>query len=158
MKPLVFALCAALGIAIAGDTGGSIQKGQFYAMPGSSANLRFEFSLAKNVLFNRAGSSAISFTNPFTGKPVTLEVTRGEAYQADPKEYLQSLEPISAKLSVPANAKPGAYPVKVNAEVFLCEAVLKVCYVDEASGSMDLRVGASGRDTPVRLEYTAPQR
>jgi hypothetical protein len=157
-KFALLALCTTLGVALAGSTGGSIQNGAFHVRAGATANLRFEFTLAKNVLFNRAGSSELSFTDPFTNKPVSVEVTRGEAYPSDPNDYFQRLEAITQKLSVPANAKPGVYPVKLEASMFLCEALLKVCYVDEASGAMEIRVGRSGRDQPVRLEYATPQR
>ena len=65
--------------------------------------------------------------------------------------------PIS-KLEIPKGAKAGVYSVKFIAEMFLCEAVLKVCYREETPGSFELRVAQTGPDTPVRLEYARPQR
>ncbi len=145
-------------LAIATLNTGSISNGVFYASSDRAAALRFEFKLAQHVLFNRAGSSEISFLNPFTGKDVALEVTKGEPYPADPADYLQSLTPVVATLEIPKNAKAGVYNVKLIADVFLCEAILKVCYVEQTPGSFEIRVSQTGRDTPVKLEYIRPQR
>ena len=145
-------------LALGGLGTGSAVNGVFYPNADRTANLRFEFKLAQNVLFNRAGSSEITFLNPFTGKDVTIEVSKGEPYPADAKDYLQRLEPIASKLEIPKGAKAGVYSVKFIAEMFLCEAVLKVCYREETPGSFELRVAQTGPDTPVRLEYARPQR
>ena len=120
--------------------------------------MRFEFTLAQHVLLNLAGSSEISFLNPFTGKEVAVEVSKGQPYPAAPKDYLQRVEPIALKLEIPKNAKAGVYNVKLIAQVFLCEAVLKVCYIEETPGSFEIRVGRTGLDTAVKLEYVRPQR
>jgi hypothetical protein len=160
MKRIFVALLAvsSLVVTVAAPNTGSATSGVFHASVERGANLRFEFKLAQNVLFNRAGSSEISFQNPFTGKEVAVEVSKGEPYPAAAKDYLQGLEPIALKLEVPKSAKAGVYNVKLVAQVFLCEAVLKVCYLEETAGSFELRVGQTGRDTPVRLEYVRPQR
>lgn len=145
-------------LAIAAPNTGTISSGVFHASSDRAAVLRFEFKLAQNVLFNRAGSSEISFINPFTGKDVALEVSKGEPYPPEPTDYLQRLDSISTKLEIPKSAKAGVYNVKLIADVFLCEAVLKVCYVEQTPGSFELRVSQRGRDTPVKLEYIRPQR
>ena len=143
---------------LAAPNTGTISSGVFHASSDRAAMLRFEFKLAQNVLFNRAGSSEISFINPFTGKDVALEVSKGEPYPPEPTDYLQRLDSISTKLEIPKSAKAGVYNVKLIADVFLCEAVLKVCYVEQTPGSFELRVSQRGRDTPVKLEYIRPQR
>ena len=173
MKPILVASVVLSGVALAaffipemmvttlalsGLGTGSASSGVFNTADNRAAALRFEFTLAQNVLFNRAGSSEITFLNPFSGKEVALEVSKGEPYPADPKDYLQRLEPIASKLEVPKGAKAGVYSVKFIAEMFLCEAVLKVCYLEETPGSFEIRVGQTGRDTPVKLEYARPQR
>ena len=157
-------------LAVAAPNTGSVSSGLFYPSvdpnpdpnpnpnPNRVAALRFEFTLAQNVLLNLAGSSEISFLNPFTGKAVTLEVLKGEPYPSAPKDYLQRVEPIALKLEIPKNVKAGVYNVKLNAQMFLCEAVLKVCYLEDTPGSFEIRVGQTGRDTPVKLEYVRPQR
>ena len=164
MKQSFFALflCSSLGLAAlaiaALPNTGSAVNGVFFANADRVANLRFEFNLAQHVLLNRAGSSEIAFLNPFTGKEVALEVAKGEPYPADAKNYLQRLEPIASKLEIPKGAKAGVYNVKLVAQMFLCEAVLKVCYLEETPGSFEIRVGQTGSDTPVKLEYARPQR
>lgn len=145
-------------LAVGAPNTGSVSSGLFYPSADRVAALRFEFTLAQHVLLNLAGSSEIAFLNPFTGKEVTLEVSKGEPYPSAPTDYLQRLEPVASKLEIPKNAKPGVYNVKLIAQMFLCEAVLKVCYLEETAGSFELRVGQTGRDTPVKLEYVRPQR
>jgi hypothetical protein len=158
MKQLLAALLLS-AVAFAANTG-SVTPGTFYAKPGETANLRFEFKLSQGVLFNRAGSSNISFTNPFTGKPVELEISKGTVYAKDPADYFESLEPLVAKLSVPSNAKPGVYPVQLEAEMFLCDGVIKVCYREVVPGKLELRLGQAqaGKDAPVLLEFVRAQR
>ncbi len=168
MKPIVLGLVVlsslilvafcVQAVALAAPNTGNISSGVFYAASSRAATLRFEFKLAQNVLFNRAGSSEISFINPFTGKDVALEISKGEPYPSDPADYLQRLDAISLKLEIPKGTKAGVYDVKLIADVFLCEAVLKVCYVEQTPGSFELRVAQTGRDTPVKLEYMRPQR
>lgn len=145
-------------LAVGAPNTGSISSGVFHASVDRVAAVRFEFTLAQHVLLNLAGSSEISFLNPFTGKEVTVEVSKGEPYPSAPKDYLQRLEPIALKLEIPKNAKAGVYNVKLTAQMFLCEAVLKVCYIEQTPGSFEIRVGQVGRDTPVKLEYVRPQR
>lgn len=145
-------------LAIATLNTGSASSGVFYPNAERVTNLRFEFTLAQSVLFNRAGSSEITFLNPFSGKEVALEVSKGEPYPADAADYLQRLDPIAAKLEIPKNAKSNVYNVKFVAQMFLCEAVLKVCYVEQTLGSFEIRVGRTGSDAAVKLEYARPQR
>ena len=157
--PILLVLTSSLALSVfAAMNTGSAVNGVFHASVDRAAALRFEFGLAQHVLLNRAGSSQITFLNPFTGQEVALEVSKGEPYPADAKNYLQRLEPIASKLEVPKGAKAGVYSVKFIAEMFLCEAVLKVCYLEETPGSFEIRVGQTGRDTPVKLEYARPQR
>ncbi|NJK43374.1 MAG: hypothetical protein HC933_03140 [Pleurocapsa sp. SU_196_0] len=151
-------LLALLSVAFAAPGTGTVISGQFNVAAGENANLRFEFKLAQHVLFNRAGSSLISFTNPFTNKPVELEVSKGKPYPNAPEDYLESLDALGAKLSVPAGTKAGVYRVSLEAEMFLCEGVLKVCYREVTAGKLEVRVGGSGRDVPVRLEFARPGR
>ena len=145
-------------LAVAAPNTGSVSSGVFNASVDRVAAVRFEFTLAQHVLLNLAGSSEISFLNPFTGKEVAVEVSKGQPYPAAPKDYLQRVEPIALKLEIPKNAKAGVYNVKLIARVFLCEAILKVCYIEETPGSFEIRVGRTGLDTAVKLEYVRPQR
>ena len=160
MKPILAALLALSSLTLTSATlnTGSAASGVFHAAGDRTATLRFEVKLAPNVLLNLAGSSEIGFLSPFTGKEVTLEVKNGEPYPDAPKDYLQRDEPVALKLEIPKAAKRGVYNVKVVAQMFLCEAVLKVCYIEETPASFELRVGTVGRDTPVKLEYVKPQR
>ena len=160
MKRILFALLAlsSLALTLAALNTGSAANGVFHASADRVATVRFEFKLAQNVLLNLAGSSEIAFLNPFTGKEVALEVSKGEPYPSAPKDYLQRLEPVAFKLEIPKNAKTGVYNVKLTAQMFLCEGVLKVCYVEQTPGNFEIRVGQNGPDTPVKLEYLRPQR
>jgi hypothetical protein len=157
MKRLV-ALLFVSAVALATPSTGTITPGAFHVKVGETANLRFEFKLERNVLFNKGGTSIVSFTNPFTKKAVELEVSKGAPYKNDPENYLETLEPLAAKLSVPVGTRAGLYSVSLEAEMFLCEGVLKVCYRDVTSGKLEIRVGQSGKDAPVILEYLRPQR
>jgi hypothetical protein len=154
----VVALLFVTAVALAAPSTGTVAPGVFHVKTGDTATLRFEFKLERNVLFNKGGSSLISFTNPFTKKPVELEVSKGAAYKNDPENYLETLDPIQAKLLVPAGTKAGVYNVNLEAEMFLCEGILKVCYRDVTSGKLEIRVAQTGKDVPVILEYQRPQR
>ena len=145
-------------LAVGGSDTGSISGGVFYPSVNGLAALRFEFKLAQHVLFNRAGSSEIRYVAPFGDQEAVLDVSDGEPYPSAPKDYLQRLDPITVRLKIPQNAKTGVYNVKLIARIFLCEGVLKVCYFEETPGSFEIRVGQTGRDTPVKLEYVRPQR
>jgi hypothetical protein len=157
MKKFLLLLIFA-AVALAAPNTGTVTPGAFYAKAGESATLRFEFKLAAGVLFNRAGSSLITVENPFTKKALELEIVKGTPYPKEPDDYFETLEPLSGKIAVPAGTKPGVYPVKLSAEMFLCDGVMKVCYRDLTEGKLELRVAQTGKDAPVILEYARPQR
>ncbi len=157
MKRLI-ALTFILGAAMAAPTTGTnIKSGTFFATAGTDAKVRFEFKLETNLLFNRAGSSTLTLETPWNKKPIELEVEKGAPYKDAPDEYHSTLEPVNTAIRVPVGTKAGTYPIKVSSETFLCDNIIKVCYIDRATGSLEIRVGA-GKDVPVQVEFSRPAR
>jgi hypothetical protein len=149
------ALLLVFSVALAASTS-TVQPGVFYARAGTNAKLRFEFKFEPNLLFNRAGESTLTLENPWTKKPLEFKVEKGTPDKASPEEYHVSLEPVTGTVAIPKDAKPGAYPVKLESETFLCDNVTKVCYIERLEGTLELRVGA-GKDAPVMFEFKRPK-
>jgi hypothetical protein len=152
-----FALIVLFGLALAAPSSTTLKSGVFFAAAGTDAKLRFEFKFGSELLFNRAGASSLSLETPWTKKPVELVLEKGLPYKDLPDEYLSTLEPIVAVVRVPVGTKAGVYLVKLTSEVFLCDNLIKVCYIDRAAGSLEIRVGA-GKDVPVLVEFNRPNR
>jgi hypothetical protein len=150
MKHLL-ALVAVFGIALA-TSPSTIQSGVFHARAGGEAKLRFEFKFEPDLLFNRAGESTLALRDPWTKKPLEFKVEKGTPDKTLPNEYMSSLEPVTGSIKIPKTAKPGAYPVKLESETFLCNNTIKVCYIERLEGTLEIRVGA-GKDAPVLLEF-----
>ena len=146
-----------LGFALAAPSSTTLKSGVFFAAAGADAKLRFEFKFGSELLFNRAGSSTLLLETPWSKKPVELLLEKGLPYKELPDEYLSSLEPVMAAIRVPSGTKAGVYPIKLSSEVFLCDNVIKVCFIDRATGSLEIRVGA-GKDVPVVVEFVRPTR
>jgi hypothetical protein len=146
------ALLSIFGVALAASSPSTVHPGVFYARAGSEAKLRFEFKFEPNLLFNRAGESTLTLNDPWTKKPLEFVVEKGTPDKTSPDEYHSSLEPIASTIKIPKDAKPGAYPVKLESETFLCDNNTKVCYIERLQGTLEIRVG-SGKDAPVVLEF-----
>ena len=156
MKRIV-ALILLLGLALAAPNSTLLKSGVFFASAGADAKLRFEFKFGSELLFNRAGSSTLSLETPWSKKPVQLVLEKGLPFKDLPDEYHVSLEPVMAAVRVPVGTKAGVYLVKLSSEVFLCDNLIKVCFIDRATGSLEIRVGV-GKDVPVVVEFNRPNR
>ncbi len=152
-----FALIILLGFALAAPSSTTLKSGVFFAAAGTDAKVRFEFKFGSELLFNRAGSSTLLLETPWSKKPVELVLEKGLPYKDLPDEYHVSLEPVVAAVRVPVGTKAGIYLVKLTSEVFLCDNVIKVCFIDRATGSLEIRVGV-GKDVPVVVEFVRPTR
>lgn len=151
------AVIAIFGLAFAAPSSTSLKSGVFFAEAGQDAKLRFEFKLGTNLLFNRAGQSTLTLESPWTKKPVDVIIEKGTPFKDAPDDYLSTLEPVLANLRLPVGTRVGAYTVKLSSEVFLCDNLSKVCYIDRAIGSLEVRVG-TGKDLPVMVEFNRPIR
>ena len=156
MKRFLSALLL-LGVALAAPSSTTFKSGVFFATAGTDAKVRFEFKFEPSILFNRAGQSIISLETPWAKIPVEIKVEKGTPYKELPEEYHAALEPVAVALRIPAGTKAGIYPIKLSSEVFLCDNQIKVCYIDRAVGSFEVRVGA-GKDAPVLVEFNRPTR
>jgi hypothetical protein len=152
-----FLLVLFFGFALAAPSSTSFKSGVFFALAGSDALLRFDFKFEPNLLFNRAGSSSLVLETPWSKKPVELVLDKGVPFKDLPDEYLVGLDSVVAALRVPVGTKAGVYPIKLSAEVFLCDNLIKVCFIDKASGVFEVRVG-SGKDVPVSVLFSRPNR
>ncbi len=148
---------AVLGFALAAPSSTTFKSGVFFAVAGADAKVRFEFKFEPNLLFNRAGESIISLETPWAKKPIEIIVEKGTPYKELPEEYHTALEPVATAVRVPVGTKAGVYPIKLVSEVFLCDNVIKVCYIDRATGLLEIRVG-TGKDVAVAVEFFRPNK
>lgn len=129
--------------------------GVSFARPGATAIVRLELKPDPDVLFNRNGPSLIRVVGPF-GKAFEQRLPRGTPYPQDPKNYDSRVPTISFRIPVPKNAKPGAYTVKLEAALFLCDAVQHICYRTTPKLETVIEVGQDGREQDALLELARP--
>lgn len=141
-------LCSSLGMVFALS---SSTAGVVYAKPNTVATIKLEVQNAKNVLFNRKGTTTFSLSNPF-GKTVTLGLPAGVKDTIDPEVYYSSIKPLTFKISVPKTAKAGMYPLELKIDFYLCDTNIRVCYKETALAKIELRVGQTGKNTPVVMK------
>ena len=140
--------CSSLGIALALS---SSNAGIFYAKPNTVATVKLEVLNAKNVLFNRKGTTTFSLSNPF-GKAITLGLPVGVKDVIDPEVYYSSIKPLEFKINVPKTAKTGIYPLKLEVDFYLCDTNIRVCYKETALAKAELRVGQAGKNAPIVMK------
>jgi hypothetical protein len=151
VKRVFFGLLC-LGMALAASSATTFKPGVFFASAGVDAKVQIQFKFGENLLFNRAGESIIILESVFLKKPLELKVEKGTPFKDSPNDYHAALEPISASIRVPPGTKSGTYPVKFSSEVFLCDNLTKVCYIDRANSGFEIRVGA-GKDAAHVMEF-----
>jgi hypothetical protein len=125
--------------------------GVIFAKPNSVATVKLEVLNAKNVLFNRKGTTTFTLSNPF-GKTLTLGLPAGVKDAVDPEVYYSSIKPLEFKINVPKTAKAGIYPLKLEVDFYLCDTNVRVCYKETALAKAELRVGQTGKGTPVVMK------
>ncbi len=129
----------------------SSNAGIVYAKPNTVATIKLEVQNAKNVLFNRKGTTTFSLSNPF-GKAVTLGLPNGVKDAVDPEVYYSSLKSLEFKINVPKTAKIGIYPLKLEVDFYLCDTNVRVCYKETALAKAELRVGQAGKNMPIVMK------
>ncbi len=144
-KPNTVATGATLGGWVASNTG------IVYAKPNSVATIKLEVQNAKNVLFNRKGTTTFSLSNPF-GKALTLGLPEGVKDAIDPEVYYSSIKPLEFKINVPKSAKAGIYPLELKLNFYLCDTNIRVCYKETALAKIELRVGQTGKNMPIVMK------
>lgn len=148
LKIFTAAFIAGIGIALALS---SSNTGIVYAKPNTVATIKLEVQNAKNVLFNRKGTTTFNLSNPF-GQAITLGLPAGVKDTTDPEVYYSSIQPLEFKISVPKTAKVGMYPLELKVEFYLCDTNIRVCYKETALAKIELRVGQIGKNMPVVMK------
>ncbi len=141
-------LTSSLGLALALS---SSNAGVVYARPNTVATVKLEVQNAKNVLFNRKGTTTFSLSNPF-GKALILGLPGGVKDTIDPEVYYSSIKPLLFNINVPKTAKAGIYPLELKVDFYLCDTNVRVCYKEAALAKAELRVGQTGKSTPVVMK------
>ena len=144
-----------LAVAFATSGFAAPNAGKSYARAGATATVRLKLSPAPDVLFNRHGPSLIRVTSPF-GKPQEMKLPKGTPYPPDAQNYDQSIPTITLKIPIPKTAKPGAYTVNLETELYLCDAVQHICYRTTPTAQTTIYVGQTGQDQDATLELTRP--
>ncbi len=147
-KVIVIGLLSSLGMVFALS---SSNAGMVYAKPNSVAVVKLEVQNAKNLLFNRKGTTTFSLSNPF-GKAITLGLPTGIKDSTEPDVYYSSIKPLEFKIAIPKTAKAGIYPLELNVDFYLCDTNVRVCYKESALAKIELRVGQTGKNTPVVMK------
>jgi hypothetical protein len=125
--------------------------GVIFVKPNSVAIIKLEVQNAKNVLFNRKGTTTFSLSNPF-GKTITTGLPAGVKDTTEPEVYYSSIKPLEFKIQIPKTAKAGTYPLKLEVDFYLCDTSLRVCYKETALAKAELRVGQTGKSTPIIMK------
>jgi hypothetical protein len=141
-KVIVIGLLSSLGMVFALS---SSNAGMVYAKPNSVAVVKLEVQNAKNLLFNRKGTTTFSLSNPF-GLPTGIKDS------TEPDVYYSSIKPLEFKIAIPKTAKAGIYPLELNVDFYLCDTNVRVCYKESALAKIELRVGQTGKNTPVVMK------
>jgi hypothetical protein len=147
-KTIMLVFISSFGLAFALS---SSKAGIVYAKPNTVATIKLEVQNAKNVLFNRRGTTTFSLSNPF-GKTITTGLPAGIKDTTEPEVYYSSIKPLEFKISVPKTAKAGIYPLELKVEFYLCDTNLRVCYKETALAKAELRVGQIGKNTPIVMK------
>jgi hypothetical protein len=147
-KVFVVGLISSIGITLALS---SSNAGVVYAKPNSVTVIKLEVQNAKNVLFNRKGTTSFKLSNPF-GKALTLGLPTGVKDTIDPEVYYSSIKPLEFKINVPKTAKAGIYPLRLEVDFYLCDTNIRVCYKETALAKAELRVGQTGKNTPIVMK------
>ncbi|MFN3265654.1 MAG: hypothetical protein ACK41E_02335 [Deinococcales bacterium] len=153
----LFAPLLLLGFALAAPGGTTFKQGVFFATVGTDAKVQIGFKFGENLLFNRAGESILTLESGFLKKPLELKLEKGTPFKGSPNDYHSALETVSTNIRVPVGTKAGTHVVKLFSEVFLCDNLTKVCYIDRSEGSFEIRVG-KGKDQPLLIEFSRPSR
>ena len=148
LKLVVAGLVSSLGVALALS---SSTVGVVYAKPNTVVTVKLEVQNAKNVLFNRKGTTTFKLSNPF-GQAITLGLPAGVKDEIDPEVYYSSIKPLEFNISVPKTAKAGIYPLKLEVDFYLCDTNIRVCYKETALAKAELRVGQTGASTPIVMK------
>jgi hypothetical protein len=147
-KLIITILCSSLGMAFALS---SSNTGVIFAKPNTVVIVKLEVLNAKNVLFNRKGTTAFKLSNPF-GKSISLGLPAGIKDTTEPEVYYSSIKPLEFKISIPKTAKAGIYPLKLEVDFYLCDTNVRVCYKETALAKAELRVGQTGKNTPIVMK------
>lgn len=147
-KVVMAGLLSSLGMVFALS---SSKAGVIYAKPNTVATVKLEVQNAKNVLFNRKGTTTFSLSNPF-GKAVILGLPAGVKDAIDPEVYYSSIKPLAFKINVPKTAKAGIYPLELKVDFYLCDTNIRVCYKETALAKAELRVGQTGKNTNIVMK------
>jgi hypothetical protein len=147
-KVVMAGLLSSFGVAFALS---SSNAGIVYAKPNSVVIVKLEVQNAKNVLFNRKGTTTFKLSNPF-GQAVTTGLPAGVRDAIDPEVYYSSIKPLEFKMNIPRTAKAGIYPLKLEVDFYLCDTNVRVCYKETALAKAELRVGQAGKNTPIVMK------
>ncbi len=152
---LALVLCCS-GLALAAFS--KIAPGLNFANPGDTTLIQFEFAQAQGLWLNLRADSVITLENPFNKKPIEITIKKGKAAAKDPEHYLESIDPLELKIRVPKSAKAGNYDLKLEAQVFVCDAQSELCFVQNLEGNTVLKVGETGKNQNVLVSLEKPKR
>ncbi len=156
MRVLIALILCCSGLALAAFS--KIASGLNFANPGETALVRLEFRQAQGLWLNLRADSIVTLENPFNKKPLVITIKKGKVVAKDPEHYLESIDPLELKIRVPKTAKAGNYDLRLEAQVFVCDAQSELCFVQNLEGSTVLKVGETGKNQNVVVSLEKPKR
>jgi hypothetical protein len=158
MKVLLALVLCCSGLALALAALSKIAAGLNFTNPGETAVVRLEFTQAQGLWLNLRADSVITLEHPFAKKPLVITIKKGKAASKDPEHYLESIDPLELKIRVPKSAKAGIYDLKLEAQVFVCDAQSEQCFIQNLEGNTVLKVGETGKNQAVMVSLEKPKR
>ena len=134
----------------------SAESGVVYAMPGTQVQVSLEVETSPGLVVNRKNPPVVTLVDPFKEESLlTAEVT-GEVWADDPETYFTRLDAVIWTISVPENAKPGAYLSMLEANFSLCSTELGVCFTEQREIGVTLYVGVAGSGKAAKVFLSTP--
>ena len=110
-----------------------------------AASVRVQVAESVGLTFNHLAQNTLNVQTPWGTQQAVFS---GTPYAPDPGTYWSRLHPLTLRLKVPATANAGRYPVRVSAQLYLCDQRAHLCTVRTAEASGELTLGAA----PARLD------
>ncbi|MDB5046911.1 MAG: hypothetical protein JWQ08_2961 [Deinococcus sp.] len=119
----------------------SVPTAQITAHAGAPAALTVTFPLTA-ALLNRAAPNHLTLHTPWGG---SAGVPTGPVHaQPEFKSYFGSVRPLSLRVPVPPNVRPGLYAARLSGPLFVCNTKAKVCLRRDLNLAVAVRVLPAG--------------
>lgn len=124
-------------------------SGVVYAQPGQTVTLILHIDNPEEVLINKDAPTRLTLTTPFQKLTLTEKDIKGPDADYEPETYFARLDPLKFQLTVPKTFKKGRYPLDLNADLFMCNKNVGLCFMKTVQVKGELHVGFKGQSQPM---------